>query len=123
MYDTIDARPHRIKCEIEQLWNRVGVLQEELNRHGDAQNHALAAALEELHIAVVELLTNEEDIRLRQEARLRRERRRHENLFEHTPDAYVVTPPTTVIQEANATACSLQESRPESVGSPAGRYA
>ena len=104
---------------------RISVLQEHADRDVGGQSMAVSTLIEELHVAVAELLTNEEEFRLKQEQwaevreRLRKERQYYEELFDHAPDAYLVTTAAGVIQHANVPATALLQSSKESlIGKP-----
>ncbi|WP_447983023.1 PAS domain S-box protein [Nitrospira sp. Nam74] len=114
-----------IHQEIDNLRHRVSLLQEQADRDGGASSTTVSTLIEELHIAVAELLTNEEEFRMKQEQwadvqeRLRRECQHYEDLFEHAPDAYLVTTAAGVIQKANVPASALLERQKGSlVGKP-----
>lgn len=102
-----------IHREIEDFRRRVSVLQEHADREVGAQSTTLLTLIEELHIAVAELLTNEEEFRLKQEQwtevqeRLRTERQYYADLFDQAPDAYLVTTAAGVIRHANVSASVL----------------
>lgn len=55
-----------IHREIDDFRRRVSVLQETADRDVGSQSTTVAALVEEMHIAVAELLTNEEELRLKQ---------------------------------------------------------
>ena len=100
-------------------------MQEQADRDGVAPSTTVSTLMEELHIAVAELLTNEEEFRMKQEQwalvheRLRQERQVYEDLFNHAPDAYFVTTDAGVIQQANVPASTLLQSQKESlIGKP-----
>jgi PAS domain S-box-containing protein len=114
-----------IHQEIDNLRRRVSALQEQADRDGVAPSTTVSTLMEELHIAVAELLTNEEELRMKQEQwaqvheRLRQERQVYEDLFNHAPDAYLVTTAAGVIQQANVPASTLLQSQKESlIGKP-----
>lgn len=114
-----------IQREIDDFRHRVSLLQEHADRYVGDQSTAVAALIEELHVAVAELLTNEEEFRLKQEqwaeieARLRHERQRYEHLFDHAPDPYLVTNPTGIIEHANVPASIfLRQSKSSITGKP-----
>jgi PAS domain-containing protein len=105
-----------IHREINEFRRRISVLQEQADRDVGAQSSNVSALVEELHVAVAELLTNEEELRLKQDQwgevqeRLRKERQRYEDLFDHAPDPYLVTNAAGVIQHANVPAAALLRS-------------
>jgi two-component system sensor histidine kinase VicK len=114
-----------IHREIDDFRRRISVLQEQADRDVGAQSTAVSALVEELHVAVAELLTNEEELRLKQkqwgevQERLRKERLRYEDLFEHAPDPYLVTSAVGVIQQVNVPAAAfLQKSKESLIGKP-----
>ena len=114
-----------IHQEIDEFRRRVSVLQEHADRDGSAQSTTVSALVEELYVAVAELLTNEEELRLKQEQwvevheRLRKERLRYEDLFDHAPDPYPVTSAVGVIQHANVPVAALLQNVKESlIGKP-----
>ena len=114
-----------IHRQIDEFRRRISVLQEHADRDVGAQSTTVSALVEELHVAVAELLTNEEELRLKQEQwaevqeRLRQERLRYQDLFDHAPDPYLVTNAAGVIQQANVPASALLRSPKESlIGKP-----
>lgn len=114
-----------IHREIEDFRCRISVLQEQADRNGGAPSTVVSTLIEELHVAVAELLTNEEEFRLKQEQwgeaqeRLRQECQHYEDLFNHAPDAYLVTTAEGVIQHANVPASALLQCPKESlIGKP-----
>ena len=114
-----------INREINDFRHRISMLQEQADRKTGDQSTAMAALIEELHVAVAELLTNEEEFRLKQEQwaeiqqRLQHERQRYEDLFNHAPDPYLVTNTTGVMQHANvAASVLLRQSKASIIGKP-----
>ena len=110
-----------IHRQIDDFRRRISVLQEHADRDVGAQSTTVSALVEELHVAVAELLINEEELRLKQEQwaevqeRLRQERLRYQDLFDHAPDPYLVTNAAGVIQQANVPAAALLRSPKESL--------
>ncbi len=72
----------------------------------DAAYQELLTALEELGVAEEELRQQNEELASARAA-VEAERRRYQDLFESTPDGYLVTDPAGVILEANRTAAAL----------------
>jgi PAS domain S-box-containing protein len=123
------SKSHRdissIHQQIDNFRRRVSVLQEQADRDGVPASTTVSTLMEELHIAVAELLTNEEELRMKQEQwaqvheRLRQEHQVYEDLFNHAPDAYLVTTAGGVIQQANVAASTLLQRQKESlIGKP-----
>ena len=92
---------------------------------GENEDPRLAEAVEELGICLEELRVSEEelherDLRLANTTRhLQLEHKRYRDLFEFSPDGYIITNLAAVIQEANAIAGTMLNVRPELlVGKP-----
>ena len=114
-----------IHREIDDFRRRISVLQAKADRHIGSQSSAVPALLEELHVAVAELLANEEELRRQHQVwgeiqeRLRQERLRYQDLFDYVPDAYLVTSTAGVIQEVNVPAAAmLQRPKDFLIGKP-----
>ena len=114
-----------IHREIDDFRRRISVLQAHVDRGACDQGPIVSALLEELHVAVAELLANEEELRLQHQQwgeiqeRMRQERLRYQDLFDHAPDAYLVTSTVGVIQQVNVPAAAmLQRSKDSLLGKP-----
>lgn len=109
-----------IHREIDDFRRRISVLQAKADRHIGSQSSAVPALLEELHVAVAELLANEEELRRQHQGWGEiQERLRYQDLFDYAPDAYLVTSSAGVIQEVNVPAAAmLQRSKDFLIGKP-----
>ena len=114
-----------IHREIDDFRRRISVLQAHVDRGAGDQGPTVSALLEELHVAVAELLANEEELRLQHQQwgeiqeRMRQDRLRYQDLFDHAPDAYLVTSAVGVIQQVNVPAAAmLQRSKDSLLGKP-----
>jgi PAS domain S-box-containing protein len=108
------AAPHRVVGEqvrstrrhIEALHRRVAGL-------GAEHDPVLEEAVEALYTTVEELQVSEEELRVQAEELaasqqvIEAERLRYRELFQHAPDAYLVTTPEGIVTEANAAAARL----------------
>ena len=103
----------RFERQVEILQNRVTELREQTNSEGSAWEEVLPRALEELQVSLAELYLAQEEMRQQNEElmvpRPARERERvwYQELFEFTPNGYLVTDPNGVIQEVNLGAAAL----------------
>lgn len=99
--------------ELNEFVRQIAVLRDRV-APADALHHGLAdapevhqdhvvAMLEELQVAQEEMLQQADELESAH-AIIERERARFEDLFEHAPDAYVVTDANGIIQRANAMA-------------------
>jgi PAS domain S-box-containing protein len=96
----------RVQQQSEKLFNRAKPLSEQHPNLLSECLEELGVALEELYVAEEELRQqNEELLQTRQAAEI--ERQRYLDLFESTPDCYLVTDAQGIIQEANQAAARL----------------
>ena len=111
--------------QIEDLYQRVALLEQDAHSRLVQQPELLQEAFEELRITLEELRVAEEELRTQNEelaaARqtVEAERQRYQNLFEEAPDGYLVTDAQGKIQEANSVAARLLNIDPKFlVGKP-----
>jgi PAS domain S-box-containing protein len=111
--------------EIEAAHSRAASLQERARELPAQQEGLLVEALAELSTTLEELRVAEAELRQQNEALLRgyeeveAERRRYQELFDFTPEAYLVTDLEGTIREVNrAAAQQLEVARPRLVGKP-----
>jgi PAS domain S-box-containing protein len=107
------ALPHHLAAEqVRRSRGRVEDLHRRARAAGDLDPLA-EEALEELYTALEELQVTEEELRIQNEQLIvaqelvEAERLRWWELFQHAPDAYLVTDPAGTILEANHAASSL----------------
>lgn len=99
--------------QIAQMLQDVEALSQRANQTPDQPLEILTNTFEQLHIALEELQVANQELQQQNEelaaARhiLEQERQRYTDLFEFAPDAYLVTTPEGVIQEANWAAAVL----------------
>src|SRR4051794_21317898 len=101
---------------LAELTEQIRAIRDRMTREGHGRqadpgpahdvSKALDMAAEELQVAREELQRQDEALRASQWA-LDEERRRYQDLFEHAPDAYLVTDAQGVIREANQRAVGL----------------
>jgi PAS domain S-box-containing protein len=106
-----------LKERLEALRERAGALPEPEPLLDEALSD-LSVSLEELQVAGEELNRLNEDLLISQQAQAA-DRRRYQELFEFSPDGYLVTDDRGIIQEANRAAAALFQVRHGSlVGKP-----
>lgn len=99
--------------QIAQMLQEVEALAQRASQTPDQPLEVLTETFEQLHIAVEELQVANQELQQQNEelaaARhvLEQQRQRYVDLFEFAPDAYLVTTPAGVIQEANWAAAVL----------------
>lgn len=102
----VGEQVRRVRRQIEDLHRRA-------RSEGDRLPDLVEEALEALYTSLEELQVSEEELRQQHEelaasqARLDEERLRYLELFQHAPDAYLVTGIDGTIQEANHAAAEL----------------
>jgi len=111
--------------QLEAVYQRTLVLQQQAEALPEAQQALFAAAFEELHTVLEELHTSEAELHAQNQAlvstrqAVEAERQRYQSLIEFAPDGYVVTDAHGNIQEANAAlAALLHVSLPFIIGKP-----
>src|SRR5215468_8764728 len=117
------SEPARFKSEIEDVSQHLEVLRHALIR---SQNPELEESLEELAACLEELRSSEEELHEKDQslaevsADLRKEHQRYRDLFEFSPDGYLVTDSKGVIREANLIAAKMLKLRRDHlIGKPA----
>ena len=112
----------RFKSEIEAVSEHLGTLRQALTKSYNSELEEsveeLAACLEELRVAEEELYEKDQSL-AEASADLRNEHRRYRDLFEFSPDGYLVTDSKGVVREANLIAAKmLQVRRDRLLGKP-----
>ena len=125
------SAPHQVAREqVRRARGTIDDLHRRATLEGAAKHGSLAEeAVEALYTTLEELQVSEEELRVQGEelaasgALLEAERLRYRELFELAPDAYLVTDPEGVVQEANAAAARLlnMEAR-QLLGKPLGVF-
>ncbi|MCC5662297.1 EAL domain-containing protein [Nostoc sp. XA010] len=92
--------------QIEQLRSRVRRIWQRTATEPNSQQELTIAAFDELQTAVEELLVSSEELELAR-AIAEKERQRYQELFDFTPDAYLVTNTAGKILEANYAAATM----------------
>src|SRR5262252_2334316 len=104
----------RFKSEIEAVSEHLGTLRQALTKSYNSELEEsveeLAACLEELRVAEEELYEKDQSL-AEASADLRNEHRRYRDLFEFSPDGYLVTDSKGVIREANLIAAKMLKVR------------
>ncbi|HST62063.1 MAG TPA: ATP-binding protein [Longimicrobium sp.] len=108
------ATPHHVAGEqvrsaqrqIEDLRRRVAGMGAEHDPVLEEAVEALYTTLEELQVSEEELRVQAEELAASQQV-IEAERLRYRELFQHAPDAYLVTSPDGLVTEANAAAARL----------------
>jgi PAS domain S-box-containing protein len=108
------AAPHRLageqvrraRLQVEALHRRAASLGMEHDSMLEEAMEALYTTLEELQVSEEELRVQSEELATSEEM-VETERLRYRELFERAPDAYLVTTPDGIVQEANAAAAQL----------------
>src|SRR5207248_2970782 len=107
----------RRAMNLAELTEQIRALQDRMRRGDDdpatadgddplEAHEVLGVAFEELSVAGEQLLHQNDELRVARRA-LEEERLRYRDLFEHAPDAYLVTDPWAVIREVNQKAAEL----------------
>src|SRR5215471_8167933 len=108
------SEPLKYKLEIEAMNHSLdilrGALRQSENRNLEESVEELATCLEELRSAEEELYEKDQSLATTLE-QLRDEHRRYRDLFEFSPDGYLVLDSKGVIQEANLIAAKMLKVR------------
>src|SRR5918993_2088426 len=97
----------------EEYAERLDSMHSRLNRLSQADLGPSSETLEDLKVALEELRVADEELRQQNDElaaahlMLDHERRRYEELFEFAPNAYLVTDPFGIVQQANRSAAGL----------------
>jgi PAS domain S-box-containing protein len=124
------APPHRLageqvrraRLQVEALRRRAASLGVEHDPVVEEAVEALYTTLEELQVGEEELRVQSEELAASQDT-IEAERLRYRELFERAPDAYLVTTPDGIVQEANDAAALLLNVDPRRMmGKPLGVF-
>ncbi|HLM68188.1 MAG TPA: PAS domain-containing protein, partial [Longimicrobium sp.] len=123
--------PHRVAGEqVRTAQRQIEALHRHVaGRDAEHDDPLLQEAVEALHTTLEELQVGEEELRVQAEELavsqqvIETERQRYRELFQRAPDAYLVTSPTGVVQEANEAAARLLNlSAHRLIGKPLGVF-